>query len=607
MNQVMNKIQTATWHSILMLLFTSVLLTVSCEKEKLDNRAFEGVNIVGVKVNGDLLLPQNDDQTVVVTLPAGQDLSRVNLQLLVANGELVGFENSKEYDCRKPLHVQLKGADGSQREVTLKVQSPPALASFIIEGLAVEADHIHFTEGSLIVQVPEGTDLSNLAVTLEFLNGTPVDFTNGQVADYTEPQRLTLLAVDEETRYTYDFIITTQEVGPASVQGMTINGVPTDSVVVVESSTLVPYIKGLADFSAADVVLEAGFGNRIDPAFTGKGLNLLSGNNQVKITGSDGIEKTFTIARPRLSLTPLVDMAYNQFGFGANDMAGVAFSGNHVVIANYSAVAPTEIGPNYYDLEGKPIGMLDKTGVEIAHSLRKLASDDEGRLLVVSLGITSDQQTIYRWDNVTAKPVPYITYSKATLGIDVNPRTAGINITGSLDGDAIITVGLAQRSEVYVWKVQGGVLNETPSKFAIPFDRTAYYWSVEPMPIGTDGYIGAIVGNSFSGIASLTSTFDADFQQSGIMSSDCKVKEYNGRTYLAYTAYVSGKGALFRICDITDGDASSYQQPIFEKWMASGEPNANNTMDADMAVINGKLHAVFACTNIGLQLYKLEN
>jgi hypothetical protein len=29
-------------------------------------------------------------------------------------------------------------------------------------------------------------------------------------------------------------------------------------------------------------------------------------------------------------------------------------------------------------------------------------------------------------------------------------------------------------------------------------------------------------------------------------------------------------------------------------------------MDADMAVINGKLHAVFACTNIGMRFYRLE-
>src|SRR5690606_37495467 len=172
MNQVMKEIQTVKWRSIWLLMFACVLLTASCKKEILDKRASEGGNVVGGNVNGDLFLPEYDDQTVVVTLPEGRDLSRVKLQLLVANGELIGFENNREYDCRKPLNIQLKGADGSQREITLRVQSPPALASFIIEGLAVEADRIHFSRESLIVQVPEGTDLSNLAVTMQFVNGT---------------------------------------------------------------------------------------------------------------------------------------------------------------------------------------------------------------------------------------------------------------------------------------------------------------------------------------------------------------------------------------------------------------------------------------------------
>jgi hypothetical protein len=387
---------------------------------------------------------------------------------------------------------------------------------------------------------------------------------------------------------------------------MTINGLVTDSVAVIGADTLVPYVPGLTDFSNADVTLQAGFGNKIDAAFTGKGLNLLTGSNKVKITGSDGVAVDFVISQPKLSLTPVLDKPYDAFGFGANDMAGVAFSGDHIVIANYSAVAPTVIGPNYYDLQGNQQGLLDKSGVQIAHSLRKLASDDDGKMLVVSLGITADEQTIYEWDNVTAKPVPYITYSKATLGIAANPRTAGINITGSLSGDAVITMGIAKSSDVYVWQVSKGVLNKTPTRLSIPYTNPSYYYSVEPMPVGTDGFVGAINGNDFSGIALLTKTMQADLQLSGIVTSDCKVKKYGGRVYLAYTAYVSGKGALLRICDITDPQPASFRNPIFEEWMDSKQPNANGTMDADMAVINGKLYAVFACTNIGLRVYKLE-
>jgi hypothetical protein len=41
--------------------------------------------------------------------------------------------------------------------------------------------------------------------------------------------------------------------------------------------------------------------------------------------------------------------------------------------------------------------------------------------------------------------------------------------------------------------------------------------------------------------------------------------------------------------------------------MPSTSANGNNTVDADLRVIDGKLHAAFICTNIGVRLYKLEN
>ena len=36
--------------------------------------------------------------------------------------------------------------------------------------------------------------------------------------DYTNPRSFKIKGVDEETIYTYEFIITTEEVGPASIK-----------------------------------------------------------------------------------------------------------------------------------------------------------------------------------------------------------------------------------------------------------------------------------------------------------------------------------------------------------------------------------------------------
>ncbi|MNY40884.1 hypothetical protein D3C86_1756610 [compost metagenome] len=70
--------------------------------------------------------------------------------------------------------------------------------------------------------------------------------------------------------------------------------------------------------------------------------------------------------------------------------------------------------------------------------------------------------------------------------------------------------------------------------------------------------------------------------------------------------FVLGKGAYFRLADITDNQAASVQNPIMDILMPSTAANANLTMDVDITKINGKLHAVFACTNVGMQLFKLE-
>lgn len=592
--------------------FTSLLLMVmvifsACQVEDELNRAYEGAKIVGVKVDGQLYLPTYASNDVLITIPAGKDLSKAKVQVLVANGDIQSFNKDQIMDARKPIPLTLQGKDGNRVDVVLKIQSPPSLSNFIIEGLTVPRSNVFFSATSLIVQVPVGTNLTNLKVTMSFVNGVLQDFTNGVSLDYSNPRTFKLLGVDETTIYDYDLIITSEQVGPASVRSMTINGVLTDSVVLVAPSTLVPYVKGLTNFSNSTVTISAGFGNRIDPAFTGTNLNLLTGSSKVKITGTDGIEKEFTIGVPQLSLTPVFERSYASFGFPVNDLTGVAISGETIIVPNYSATAPTVVGPNYYNLAGVQQGILNRTGTIVGNSIRKIATDGKGVILSVSLGLTTAEQYIYKWDNVTSAPVPYITYSSASLGLGTTAfRAAGINVQGNLDGNAVITVGRAQSTDVFVWTVTGGVLNPTPTKLTHPITGPGFYFSLEPMPIGTSGFIGTITSAAFNGIVSLTNTLGEVSRVPSIQTTDSRVFRHNGRTYLAYSVFVSGRGAFFRISDITDNQLASIQNPIMNVLMPSTQANGNLTMDADMAIINGKLHAVFVCTNIGMRFYKLE-
>lgn len=575
----------------------------SCSEE--DNRSYECVQIVGVKINGELFTPENvSDAETRVAIPAGRDLSQVKLQVLVANGELVNFQNDTEYDCRKPISISLQGYDGVSVETKLRIQSAPKLLSFIIKGITVPAEDIHESATSLIIQVPEATDLTSLEVTMEFANGTLIDFENGIAKDYTQPCKFSLKGVDEETIYPYELMITTETVGPASINALTVNGVKTDSV-IVKDKKIIPYVPSFMDFTSVDVELTVGYGNKIDPAFTGKGLNLMMGDNKVKVTGTNGVVTEFVIGVPQLSFKPTFALKYSQLGFGANDLTAVGFSGNHVLVGNYTSSTKM---PVYYDFTGKKVGAIDATGVNATgYGFRKFATDDKGVILALSLGMSAGEQWIYKWDNVSGKGKEYISFSKASLGVDYNPRSGGLNISGSLDGDATIVLTIAQKTDIFIWKVTGGVLNPIPQKYSFPYSGASYYWSVIAMPAGTDGYIGFVTNTQLdnAGIVCLSNTMGETQRISGFYATDGKVIRYKNRLYLAYVAHSNSKG-IMRICDITDGQKASFQNPVFEQVMEETGANANGTMDADFAVVDGKLHVAFVCTNLGFYLYMFD-
>lgn len=586
-------------------LFLALILWIACSDDE-TGRKYEAVKIAGVKIDNVLYLPVYTETETRVDVPAGKDLSNVKVQLLVVNGNLSGFRNNAGYDCRKPMDLVLDGYDGTRATTRLRVVSAPKLSSFLIEGVQVENDAIHTGDGSLIVQVPATTDLTALKVTMEFLNGTFVDFENDRPLDYTQPQRFTLLGSDGESTYSYEFVITTDAVGPASVKEMVIGGVRTDSV-VADRTTLIPYLPALLDFTSVDIALSVGFGNKIDEAFTGRGLNLLNGENTVKVTGSNGVTTEFTIATPQLSFAPLFAKTYAQLqpdGFQANDLTAVGFSGRYLVAANYTSASKT---PVYFDLRGDREGSLDAAGVDpTGYGFRKFAVDDRGSILAVSLGMSAGEQWVYRWDAVDGKGKQYLSFSKATLGTDYNPRAAGINLAGSLDGDAVITLTMAQQPDIFVWTVRNGVLDPTPKKYAFPYPGTSYYWSVEPLPPATGGFIGFATTNNAdfgSGLIGLGPKMTETFKQTGRTVTDGSVRICNGRTYLAYTAHDGEKAEMF-LYDITDGQPASYRHPVFRRTMESSGGNGNATMDAALTVIDGKMYAAFACTNIGLYLYR---
>lgn len=578
-----------------------VIFAVEACSSSDDGRGYEDVKIVGVKVNGNLYLPSYSDNGTTVTLPSGMDLSNVQMQLLVANGKVKNFVDNGYYDCRKPMDVALIGNSGSAVTAKLRVQSPPKLSNLIIEQLDIPTNNIYISDNSIIVQVDKGTDLTALKVTLNFVNGTLVDFENGVARDYTNPLSLNVLGVDGETTYPYSLVITTDPVGPAFVKSMTLNGYPTTKVVEQAGNVLVPYVASITDFSNVNLTLQTSYGNKIDPSFTGTALNMLSGTNKVKITGTNGVITEFTIATPKLDPAVAFVKTYSDLGFAANDLSAVGFSGNYVLAANYTQGTKA---PCYYDYSGNKVGQLSTTGCTgISYGFRKFTTDDNGVVIGSSLGLSNGEQWIYKWNDVTSNPSNYISFSLTSLGLTYSPRSAGLSVTGSLSSDAVVTMPMAQKSDVIVWKVSGGIVG-APQKFIAPI-TFGYYGSVEPLP-GDAGYVLTAASANLNGIILLNSNFQEQFRITGMPVTDSKVFKYKGRLYLGYVAMINSNIPTMRICDITDGLQSSYSNPIFDQAMQDQAGNANVTTDVSFKVINDKLYVAFVSSNSDMYLIKLE-
>lgn len=91
------------------------------------------------------------------------------------------------------------------------------------------------------------------------------------------------------------------------------------------------------------------------------------------------------------------------------------FSDQYLLAGNYTSVTKT---PVYYTFNGEQAGQLSAEGVNpTGYGFRKFATDEQGKVLALSLGMSGGEQWIYKWDNVAGKGSEYISFSKASLGL----------------------------------------------------------------------------------------------------------------------------------------------------------------------------------------------
>lgn len=597
---------------IYLLLLLASLFLIGCSDDE-DNRITPEARVVAMEIGKNLYNIEEGaqgvtiDQTnkvITLVLNSGIDLSEIKTSILVSNGQLQNFENKLERDLRQPFTIDINGENGQNATWKIVVQSPPKILRVSVDDPIVSQNETFVVEKSftIITQIEEGTDVSALKVNYDMTNGTFVDYVNGSEVNYTEPYELKILGSDGTTVYTYKVIFTTESVGPATIDNLEIDGVAVKRFVIADDRTVQPYVEYLKDFSKVNLNIVVSSTNTVDPSYKPEGVNLLA-NPKVNITGIDGVTLEFTIRPPLVEGELVVANLHEDILFGAHSGSSLGFSGSNLVVASnaMAAGAPGTAGLRVYDYTGNFVKNLSTEGTNLlndaTYGVRKLAVDDKGKILGVQLGASSgdNQMKIYKWDSVDSTPVPYITYSKSSLGLTKDPRAAGINVEGSLDGNATIAVPISGSDVIFVWKVTNGVLNPTPEKGTLPISSGNYY-SVQPFG---DSYVGVSDKTPF--VYVMDNSFAQKVSLGGTITTDVSAIEHNGRKYIAYVVY-NGARHAYKMTDITDLNNRIEIMNIAGRNVGNG----NATVDVDLKVVDGRLHVAFLGTNDGVYVYKLE-
>lgn len=583
----------------------------ACE-EKEDPRPYEAAKIVAAYVNGTMITSDNlisDEQQTTITLDPGTDLTQLKIKLVPINGDLVDFPTDIETDFTRPVDIKIHSYNGENTVIKLHVISRPLLVDFYIEGISIPQEDVHFGVSSIIAQVPEKTSLTALKVTVGFKNGTVSGFTNGVAMNYTNPVDFQVTGVDG-TVYPYQLIITDQPVGPASIRSLKANTAESATIEVDANGNVQVYFKTLTNFASAALTIQPGFGNEFVDFTNGTVVNLWT-SPKIKIKGSDGVVKEFTFKAPRLSLAEMFRKTPAEMGFGADGGASLCFSGNYIVASTHNGTA----GIHYYNVNGEKIGSLklpaDVNMGNAITGLRKIASDDKGVILGVNLAAGGNVNTpynIYKWNSVTDEnPVVLCSFKASELGLTAT-RTNGINVQGSLDGNAVITVPITTSKVVLKWTIQNGALvNVKPETIGLENESNfGNYSSVEQYPGKTTTWVGALATSNFSGLRSYLSSAPAVSVTGS--TTDLRMKTIDGRVYLAHTIWSSGSAKhIFCFRDITDDNDAAYRHNMLDDnaFIATAS-NGNATNDADFGIIDGKPYVAYLGTNGGVVCFTLR-
>lgn len=277
-----------------MLLLLPFFLLNSCSEDD-DNfddvvPDFAQAIIRSFEVNGELAQIDHSSATITMTLPAGTDLSAVEVQLSVPEGTSVTPETGSTLDFSNgPVIFSTQASNGANREYTATVGAygDPKILSFTI---GENAGLIDQENNSIFVEIgSQDGDISQLAPNFVIADGTTVDVASGVSRNFTNPVTYTVLSNDgfSATEYTVEV---SQIEGP-KITSFTIG--ESNGVIDNEENTIYVSMPAGTDLSALSPVIEVPEGQFISPA--SEEVVDFSGPVEYTVINTEELTKTYTV------------------------------------------------------------------------------------------------------------------------------------------------------------------------------------------------------------------------------------------------------------------------------------------------------------------------
>ena len=154
---------------------------------------------------------------VVLDFPAGTDVSHLTPHIVVSTYATIEPESGVAQDFTNPVYYTVTAMNGTTAQYMVEAvvhdaDNEKSILSFVIDGVEGAIDEV----GKMVtVQMPQGTDVTELAPTIEISEGATISPASGEAQDFTNPVAYTVTAQNGTTAvYTVTVVVEGGEVVP---------------------------------------------------------------------------------------------------------------------------------------------------------------------------------------------------------------------------------------------------------------------------------------------------------------------------------------------------------------------------------------------------------